>query len=153
MPHMCRNIAILFGACILVACQGPPVPYGSVLTADECIDASYVCIRLENTSEFDFDNIFVSFPDREVKYGPLASGQVSSYRKVDGAYRYAYTEAVSGDHRFVLQPIDFVGENYIRAGTYTYRYSATLMDEPIIGKYKTINGFMGVTLQSDKSGT
>ncbi len=66
VPTIRHYITLSFEMFSFKPANWSPVPYGSVLTADECIDGSYVCIRLENTSEFDFDNIFISFPDYNI---------------------------------------------------------------------------------------
>ena len=82
-----------------------------------------VKIRIQNSSEFELENIRVSFPDEEVSYGTLGSSEVSSYQEVNKAYRYAYIESEINGERAVLQPIDYVGEDFLDSGKYTYKLS------------------------------
>ena len=117
----------------------------SGVTAAECLDAGYVCIRVRNESEFHFRSLTVKFPNRTVEYGSIGPGATSAYRRTDRAYRYAYTEAWSGLRKFVLLPNDYVGERDLRPGIYTYEYSAILHGW-ILG------GSMNVELQVDGNG-
>lgn len=106
-------------------------------------------MRVENTSNIDFDSFDVHFPDQVEKFGRLRAGQISAYRKIERAYSYAYTEAFSGERRFVLQPIDFVGETFVPAGIYTYRFSVDALDEPEVSRDWVLHGYMHVTLIAD----
>lgn len=78
-------------------------------------------LRIENASDVDFTSVFVAFPDAEAEYGAIATGQRSSYKRLDGAYRYGYIEVKAAGDTYVLQPIDFVGEEALDAGRYTYQ--------------------------------
>lgn len=122
---------------------------GDSITDDKCPTDTQLCIRVKNTTNIDFDSIDVHFPDQVEKFGGLSAGQQSDYRKIERAYRYAYTEALSGERRFVLQPVDFVGENYLQPGLYTYHYSVNEMDEPVVTDEWTLHGYMGVKLEED----
>lgn len=66
------------------------------------------------------EDVTVRFPEQEVTYGDIAPGENSSYTDISKAYRYAYVEAIAGDKKVVLQPIDYVGESYLEEGKYTY---------------------------------
>ena len=78
-----------------------------------------------------------------------SAGAISEYRQVDAAYGYAYTEAFSNERRFILQPIDFLGEKFLKPGAYTYRYTASILDEPIVRSEWTLHGQMNVQLIKD----
>jgi hypothetical protein len=80
-----------------------------------------VQIRIQNSSEYTLENIRVSFPDEEVSYGTLDPAQSSDYRKLKKAYRYAYIESEIDGEKAVLQPIDYVGEEFLNGGKYTYQ--------------------------------
>lgn len=77
-------------------------------------------VRIANESAVAFDGVRVVFPDREESYGAIPAGGRSDYRSVERAYRYAFVEVHAGAERLVLQPIDYVGEELLRAGRYTY---------------------------------
>ena len=82
-----------------------------------------VLVRIRNASSFDFDSTRVYFPDapdRAVDYGPLASGAVSDYHAATVAYRYAHVEVNADGRSFVLQPFDYVGEEQLEPGRFTY---------------------------------
>ena len=85
--------------------------------------AAAVSIRIENASNLDFDAVFVFFPDhpgQAVSYGPIQKGAVSDYQNTSRAYRYAHVEAKVGNRTFTLRPIDYVGEEELPTGRFTY---------------------------------
>lgn len=80
-------------------------------------------VRVRNAGAVDFDEVRVFFPDRPdeaVSYGPVKKGAVSDYKSVGRAYRYAHIEAVAGGRQFVLRPMDYVGEEELPPGRFTY---------------------------------
>jgi hypothetical protein len=80
-------------------------------------------IRVRNASAVDFDEVRVFFPDdpaAAVSYGAVKAGAASDYKPVGRAYRYAHIEATAGEREFVLRPIDYVGEEELPAGRFTY---------------------------------
>lgn len=83
-------------------------------------------IRIANNSSFTFDRVDVVFPEDEVSYGGIPANGMSDYRKVSVAYRYAYIEVEINGHERVLQPIDYVGENTLDGGRYTYALNLTV---------------------------
>lgn len=83
-------------------------------------DGGLVSMRVENTSGVDFDRVVVGFPEDEVDYGAVAAGGVSGYREVERAYPYAMVEVVIDDETLRMQPIDYVGEELLEPGRYTY---------------------------------
>ena len=80
-------------------------------------------IRLLNTSGQPFTHIRVTFPHQVEEFGPLAPGQATAYRAVTLAYRYALIEVLVDGTAYTLQPIDYVGEMPLPAGTFTYALS------------------------------
>lgn len=127
-----------------MGCYGNPD--GGSQQAAECPNPGNVCIRIENSSEYSFQSFHVNFEGQMVPFGPLTPGATSGYRKVDAAYRYAFTEAFSDGRRFVLQPIDFVGEQYLEPGAYTYRYTVSPLDEPMVKGDWKLDGYLDVQL-------
>jgi hypothetical protein len=90
---------------------------GRELTADE----SAVRIRIQNAGALDFTRTLVVYPEQQVQYGLVRAGTSTEYRELSKAYRYAYIEVEAGGRRYVLQPIDYVGERLLGSGSYTYR--------------------------------
>ncbi len=79
-----------------------------------------ILLRVANESPVTFDRTFVHLPEDQVEFGALAANQVSDYVRVSAAYRYAYILVEVGDTDYVLQPIDYVGEEPLGPGKYTY---------------------------------
>src|SRR5688572_30721885 len=71
---------------------------------------SKVNIRLANTSDFDYSNVFVSTGGGEFMYGDINSSGMTDYHEFDWAFSYAYIELRIGDDVYKIQPIDYVGE-------------------------------------------
>ena len=123
---------VLAAACCLAGCPAGNDP---------------VYIRMSNTSQVDFDSIEVRFPGQTELYGALRSGEFSEYREVSAAYSYAYAEVYSGERRFVLQPIDYLGAEFLPPGRYTYHLSVDILDEPMVEM--NLDGHMGVHTERD----
>jgi hypothetical protein len=90
-------------------------------------------IRIANLSSFAFERVDVVFPEDEVSYGAIPAHGTSSYRGVSEAYRYAYIEVQISGEELVLQPIDYVGENTLRPGKYTYLLNVTVEGHLTLG--------------------
>lgn len=83
-------------------------------------DDGDVSVRIHNVSAVDMDSVTVHFPGGAQRYGALAAGQLSGFAIVDRAYRYAPVDAWIGGEKWVLQPVDYVGERPLRSGHHTY---------------------------------
>lgn len=79
-----------------------------------------VRIRIGNDSQTAFTNVAVIFPENEVDYGAVEAGGVSGYRKVSVAYQFARVDVRIGSTELRIQPRDYVGENTLEPGRYTY---------------------------------
>ena len=78
-------------------------------------------IRIKNDSNLDFDRVRVLLPDEpEVDYGPVPKGGVTAFRTTSRAYRYAGFSVKAGKEELSLQPIDYMGEQELPAGRYSY---------------------------------
>jgi len=78
-------------------------------------------IRIRNASNLNFDRVRVDLPDEPgVDYGPVPEGGVTAYRSTSRAYRYAGFSVKVGNEEFSLHPIDYMGEQELPAGRYTY---------------------------------
>jgi hypothetical protein len=85
-----------------------------------------VQIRVANESSFAFQSVDVVFPHDSVDYGTIAAHSTSSYRGVSTAYRYALIIVQVAGEELRLQPIDYVGENELLDGHYTYALNLTI---------------------------
>lgn len=103
------------------ACQSAPRYKEICMNPVSAVNGRSVEIRIKNASDVDFDRVRVIFPARdEVDYGRVAKGALSDFHPARRAYRYAEIHATSGDREFSLQPIDYVGEQPLAPGRYTY---------------------------------
>jgi hypothetical protein len=107
---------------------------GLVVVVAACHASGPVDIRIRNASAEIMEDIVVGFPagvggspvapgqgeSGDVSYGTLEPGAMTPYRLIEKAYRYAYVEAVARGRSVVLQPIDYVGEELLEPGRYTY---------------------------------
>lgn len=106
-----------------------------------------VKIRIQNSTEFEMENIIVSFPKKEVSYGDLAPGAQSDYIKVEKAYRYAYVESEVNGGKAYLVPIDYVGESTLNSGNYTYRLFIASENSDTIGEEPQY--YLGIELKKN----
>ena len=84
-----------------------------------------VQLRLENASDQRFDRITVHTPDGPKVFVDLEAGSRTAYVFLTMSYRYATTEVVIGRDTLRLQAIDFVGEEPLPTGSYTFVYDLT----------------------------
>ena len=84
-----------------------------------------IYIRIENNSSSNFTDVLTVFPNDSIFYGDIQKNSFSSYYRVNEAYRYAYLELFAGEQKYVLQPIDYVGEKILEEGYYTYQLNLT----------------------------
>ncbi|NNJ88608.1 MAG: hypothetical protein HKP53_04350, partial [Eudoraea sp.] len=82
--------------------------------SDRDDDVTAINIRVKNMSSFLFDEVLVG--DEEHIYETLGPDLYSEYQEYETAYRYSYIRITSGEEVFVLQPMDFVGEEVLPIG-------------------------------------
>jgi hypothetical protein len=81
-------------------------------------------IRVHNSTGADLEvvRVYVPVEPREAAdFGAVANGAYSEYRAVPVAYRFAEVEASGPPGSFSLRPFDYVGEQPLPEGRYTYR--------------------------------
>ena len=100
-------VLLLFG---LAACADPS---GS--------EEGPTLVRLENQSPYTLEDVTFSSGHDPLHFPSIGAGDRTDYRLVDRAYRYGYLEVFVAGERFVLQPIDYVGEDPLGRGSFTYR--------------------------------
>ncbi len=105
-----RGVAAAFLAASLLGCgDGVSGPDGGTR------------LRVRNASTVELRSVLVVLPSEErISAATLAAGAATGYTAVRTAYRYAYVEASIAGRRVVLQPIDYVGEQPLGAGCFTY---------------------------------
>jgi hypothetical protein len=77
-------------------------------------------VRVENASAVRYDEATLYTLDGPRTYSDLAPGARSPYVSVSSAYRSATTQVVLDGDTLRLQVIDYVGEEPLDAGRYTY---------------------------------
>jgi hypothetical protein len=77
-------------------------------------------LRIQNASDVNFTSVQVSFPEADASYGAIEAGRRSEYQRVDQAYRYGFIEVEANEETYTIQPIDYVGEEPLEPGQYTY---------------------------------
>lgn len=87
------------------------------------MNAEAVRMRVGNRSEVDFDRVVVKFPSQEEDYGRVRAGAQADYRQIAKAYRYAHIEVTIKGTTVALRPMDYVGEEPLAPGDYTYALS------------------------------
>jgi hypothetical protein len=83
-------------------------------------DPEAVNIRIINNSDYRFEQVYVNTSGGEHTYGNVESQSSSAYHSFTVAYPYAYVRLYIDGEEFVLQPKDYVGEEELPAGNYSY---------------------------------
>lgn len=106
-------------------------------------EAAPILIRLRNMSDtLEMRSAFAVFPEDTVLFGDIAPRAYSEYHSVRKSYRYAYVRVQAGGREWVLQPVDYVGENLLGPGRYTWEI------KPHDGPYP---GFLDFDFLEDKA--
>lgn len=83
-----------------------------------------VLIRVSNSSDYVLDSIALYSPASErVHVGMLKAKEKSAYVKVKGAYPMAAIEAFIDNTKIEFIPDDYLGEQLLQPGKYTYELS------------------------------
>lgn len=77
-----------------------------------------VFIRIKNESDLIFDQVQVGAADK--LHHNIPPGAFSDYLEYGEVYSYAYINITVGDENFDFQPTDYVGEDLLEQGFYTY---------------------------------
>ena len=77
-------------------------------------------VRVRNASALTFDEGVLYSHRDSITFTSLGPGQETPYQEVERAYRIATTQVVTGPDTARLQVIDFVGEEPLKPGHYTY---------------------------------
>jgi len=97
---------------------------GLLLSLGACDSVSLsggkVEIRVVNEGSVAFDQLTIALPGYNETFGALPAGAATPYTSVETAYRYAFFEVRAAGVNLRLQPVDYVGEEPLKAGRYTY---------------------------------
>jgi hypothetical protein len=77
-------------------------------------------VRVHNGSTFTFGEGVLYTHRDSITFTALGPGQETPYQEVERAYRIATAQVVTGSDTARLQVIDFVGEEPLKPGRYTY---------------------------------
>jgi|GEM_PF-3484984 len=80
-------------------------------------------LRVRNTSTYIYDSVLVNTSGGTNTYATINPGTVSDYKTYDFAYSYAYISLYVDAVHYQLIPIDYVGEQKLTGGSYTYEVS------------------------------
>ncbi len=98
-----------------------------------------VNLRIRNTSPYTYDSVVVNTSGGENIYGTITPGTASYYKVFDYAYSYAHISLFIDTANYFLLPIDYVGEQKLQSGKYTY----------VVSVYDTATRQLGLTLVED----
>jgi hypothetical protein len=79
-----------------------------------------VFIRVKNASSYEYERVMVNTSGGTFGYGTIKSEEVSSYQPFVFAYSYAMIRLEINTKEFTLIPTDYVGEETLEKGFYTY---------------------------------
>ena len=108
-PDVSRPVRLLFAFSLLIpsGCN----PFGS----DDPVE-----VRVRNGSTLTLDKGALYVHRDSITFTSLGPGQATPYQEVEKAYQIASTWVVTGSDTARLQVIDFVGEEPLSPGRYTY---------------------------------
>jgi hypothetical protein len=89
--------------------------------SDEESTHSGVNIRITNASSFDYYGVYVNTTGGQFNFGNVKSSHSSIYHEFDSAYGYASMTMTVNNKEARLIPIDYVGEQKLPPGNYTYK--------------------------------
>lgn len=103
-----KTLLILFSFFLIFSCS------------DDDETKQNVRIRLSNISTVDFKNATFN----HVNFGDLNSNEITEYKKFENnVYHYGTVKIEINDQDYGWTPIDFVGENPLEDGDYTFEYN------------------------------
>ncbi len=89
-----------------------------------------VNIRVKNNANFNFLKVQVGADDKI--HENVAAGDYSEYLEYQTAYQYAYIKIDADSTSYVSQPTDFVGEDSLNFGFYTYELNVSEVGEVLL---------------------
>jgi hypothetical protein len=77
-------------------------------------------IRVANDTTYVLSQIEITTPSQTESFGTLAPREMSDYVGFSEAYKYAAARFVAAGSQWEINPIDYVDEDELGAGDYTY---------------------------------
>ena len=78
-------------------------------------------VRFRNVSPVELIDFTYQSGGEAIFFSVIRAGVVTEYMEIDQSYRYGFVELHVDGQRFVLQPIDYVGETLLGGGEFTFR--------------------------------
>ncbi|MDH3206340.1 MAG: hypothetical protein OEO79_07000 [Gemmatimonadota bacterium] len=78
-------------------------------------------VRFRNVSPLELSDFTYQSGGEAIFFPVIRAGVVTEYVEIDQSYRYGFVEFHVDSVRFVLQPIDYVGETLLGGGEFTFR--------------------------------
>lgn len=85
-------------------------------------------VRIENASAHTFDVVSYWAGSRKLSYDSVSPGEATPFVEAEVAYGFTTVQVMAGADTLRMQVIDYVGEEPLRGGRYTY--VLTLEGEP-----------------------
>lgn len=80
---------------------------------------------MKNSSDFVYKDLIINSAGEEKKtIEKITPHQSTDYLNFENAYRYAFVELKINGDTFTIQPIDYLGEEKLDPGRYTYEIKA-----------------------------
>ena len=117
MRHRCWTPAVLLTLLVGVSACSNPFSGGETL------------VRFRNVSAHDLVDFTYQSGGEALSFSVIPAGVVTDYREIDQSYRYGFVELHVDGQRFTLQPIDYVGETTLGAGSFTFRVDVDTSSE------------------------
>ena len=129
-----EQLDLIEGGADGLCCDGPYWVVRSMIYRDSALagrhaDTEPTMLAIQNKAEVDFDSLRIAVPSsttgegKEVvlDIGPLKAGETTQYYELPLLYDYAYVRVLAGGKEYLLQPVDYVGEEPKTPGYYVYR--------------------------------
>ena len=137
-PSEARMAALPVVTFLVLACSSTSSDKEAEVSSAGSPGKPKIEIRIRNESGLNFEWVRVRFPETgDIDYGAIPNGATSAYHDTTRAYRYASVVAKAGDKELSFQPMDYVGEQELAAGRYTY-------------VLRVVNGVLTIELERDK---
>ncbi|NBW36859.1 MAG: hypothetical protein EBR30_17905 [Cytophagia bacterium] len=100
------------------------IPFAIASLITNLQTTSTIWIRVANTSAYNLHNIKVYSPaSGRIDFDSLQPKEKSAYKKVKEAYGLAAAEVTVNNAKIKFLPDDYLGEQFLMPGRYTYELS------------------------------
>lgn len=100
-------------------------------------------LRIENLSNFALKSVkVIPGGGGQRTYTNIPSGELSGYQSFHYIYEYAFVQVVVGNDTLTIEPIDYVGEEQLFNGFFTYQID-------VIAEQQGVPGLMTLEFKED----